>query len=333
MSAAADGIVFDQVRRSFGSGDALIHAVDGVSFSLGPGEIVSLVGESGCGKSTAARIAAGLMSPSEGRLLWNGRDVAGFSRDELSRFRLAVQLIHQDPYASLNPVRTVGQTLAEPLRHHRLAKTRAEVRERSAELLSLVGMTPPEEYLGKYPFELSGGQRQRASIARALTVNPSFIVADEAVSMVDVSLRISLLNILLDLQRRLDVGFLMITHDLAVAKHFAWEGRIGVMYLGRLVELGPAPAVVSTPVHPYTKALLSALPEPDPRKARTEKKLLLRSLEVPSLTDLPAGCPFHPRCPQFEQGTCDAERPSLTPVGDQGHQAACTVMARRLVEH
>lgn len=324
------GIELDHVAMAYGEGKHRIAAVDDVCLKLEPGKTLCLVGESGCGKSTTARIVAGLLTPTAGRVLYHGRDLATLPKDEARQFRRKVQLIHQDPYASLNPFRTIAQTLAAPLQRHKLVPSRAKLAERLAELLTQVGLTPPENFLSKYPFQLSGGQRQRVSIARALTVNPEFIVADEAVSMVDVSLRMGLLNLLLDLQSRLGVTFLMITHDLAVAKHFAWEGEIGVMYLGRIVELSPTPQLIDDPIHPYTRALLSSLPEADPRRTRSKERLALRSTEIPSLLDLPSGCAFHPRCPFYEPGICDRDRPEPDTVRLGDRTAACFVTARDL---
>jgi oligopeptide/dipeptide ABC transporter ATP-binding protein len=201
---------------------------------------------------------------------------------------------------------------------------------RLRKLLETVGLTPPEDFLKKHPHQLSGGQCQRVSVARALTVNPEVIVADEPVSMVDVSLRIGLLNMLLSLQGDLGVAFLFITHDLAVAKHFAWDGRIGVMYLGRMVELGSTRWFVREPMHPYTQALISALPEADPEPTRNKERLRLRSPDILSLLNLPAGCPFHPRCPMYEEGLCDTDHPAEDTVSLDGHLAACYVAAREL---
>ena len=323
-------ITLEHAGRSYGSGSQQVKAVDDVSFTIEPGQTLCLVGESGCGKSTTGRMTAGLLEPSQGRVLYGEKEVGALPEAEKKLFRRAVQIIHQDPYASLNPIRSVTQILSAPLRHHGLVNSRSELQSRLRELLETVGLTPPEEFLKKYPHQLSGGQRQRVSVARALTVNPEFIVADEPVSMVDVSLRIGLLNMLLRLQRELGVAFLFITHDLAVAKHFSWEGRIGVMYLGRMVELGPTQELVREPVHPYTQALISALPEADPELTRNKERLRLRSPDIPSLLDLPSGCPFHPRCPMYEEGLCDTDRPAEDAVALEGHLAACYVAAREL---
>src|ERR687886_471408 len=243
-------------------------------------------------------------------------------------YRKAVQIVHQDPYASLNPIHTVYQTLSAPLLHHGLAQGRADAVAQITRLLSIVELTPPQEFLDKYPHQLSGGQRQRVSVARALALSPRLIVADEAVSMVDVSIRVSLLNMLLRLREELGVAFIFITHDLAVAKHFAVRrGRIGVMYLGRIVELAPALQLIYDPVHPYTRALLTALPEADPDLTRSKEKLKLRSMDIPSLLHLPSGCTFHPRCPLFEAGLCDVQRPELYEIG-RATGVACHPVAR-----
>jgi len=330
MSVSASGalIELDHISRTFGVGKQTVTAVDSVSMAIGPGEIVCLVGESGCGKTTTGKIVAGLLPPTSGRVLFEGRDVMTLRGDDHDRYRRAIQIVHQDPYASLNPVRTVYGTLSPPLFRHRLARSRSDALKRIRELLQLVDMTPPDEFIEKYPHQLSGGQRQRISIARALTVEPRFIVADEAVSMVDVSIRISLLNVLLRLRDQLGVGFLFITHDLALAKYFALHGRIGVMYLGRVVELAPTNALIEEPKHPYSAALLSAIPEADPEVTRNKVRVQLRSLDVPSLLDLPSGCTFHPRCPLFEEGLCEVYRPELVGIGGR-REVSCHVVARQ----
>ncbi len=323
-------IQFERVSRIYHAGRQTIRAVDDVSFTIEPGQTLCLVGESGCGKSTTGRMVAGLIEASEGRVLYGGKEVKSLSEAEARHFRRAVQIIHQDPYASLNPTRSIAQILAAPLQHHKLVKSRIELNNRIEELLQIVGLTPASDFMRKYQHQLSGGQRQRVAVARALTVQPEFIVADEPVSSVDVSLRVSLLNMLLRLQREQGVTFLFITHDLAVAKHFAWEGRIGVMYLGRMAELAPTQRLIRDPVHPYTRALIAALPEADPQVTRNKERLRLRSPDIPSLLNLPPGCTFHPRCPLYEPGLCDTERPAEDLVNVSGHLAACFVMAREL---
>lgn len=315
-------IELEQVSCTFRQMRKAIRAVDGVSLSLKEREILCLVGESGCGKTTTGKIAAGLQEVTEGRVLFDGKPVTSLQGADYLRFRRAVQLVHQDPYASLNPFRTVFQTLSAPLLHHKICTDGRSARRRAAELLELVDLTPADETLDKYPHQLSGGQRQRVAVARALTVNPRFIVADEAVAMVDVSIRASLLNMLRRLNQEMGVAFLFITHDLALARYFAWEGRIGVMYLGRMVELRNTPQLLERPLHPYTAALLSAVPEPDPALTRSKQRLQLRSDEVPSLLNLPPGCRFHPRCPIFEAGRCDVSQPSLEQVAP-GQWVAC----------
>jgi peptide/nickel transport system ATP-binding protein len=244
-------------------------------------------------------------------VLFRGRDIWSLKGRDWEEYRNAVQLIHQDPYASLNPARSIAQILSAPLFRHGLVRDRRHARERIYQLLEMVDLTPVEDFYDKYPHQLSGGQRQRASIARALTVNPSFLIADEAVSMVDVSIRVSLLKTLSLLRERLGVGFLFITHDLAIAKYFAWQGQIGVMYLGRMVEYGPTPQVVSDPGHPYTRALLGAVPEADPILTRSKERLSLENQNIPSLLNLPPACTFHPRCPLFVEGVCDKIEPAL----------------------
>ncbi|WP_372497287.1 ABC transporter ATP-binding protein [Nocardiopsis dassonvillei] len=314
------------VHQVFSTPRGDVPAVAGVDLDVRPGRVLCLVGESGCGKTTSARMAAGLADPVRGSVLFRGGDVAGMDRSERRRFRRSVQFIHQDPYASLNPVRTVYSTVSAGLRRHGLVKDRHEARRATAELLRRVDLTPAEEYLDKYPHQMSGGQRQRVAVARALAMDPEVIIADESTSMLDVSIRVSLLNTLGRLRDDLGVGFLFITHDLAVAKYFAWEGEIAVMYLGRIVEHGPTPRVVNDPQHPYTKALIDAVCEPDPDLAHNRERIRLRGSEIPDLTDLPSGCDFHPRCPLYEEGDCDTVRPPLVPAHER--LLACHVVSR-----
>lgn len=316
------------ISRSYRSRGTIVHAVDSVSLDLAFGETFALVGESGCGKSTLARIVAGLLEPTEGSIQVLGRDVSMLGRRERDGILRQVQLIHQDPYASLNPIKTVEETLRAPLTQHRMVRSREQLHNRLYQILEQVGLTPANDFLKKYPFQLSGGQRQRASIARALTVEPRFIVADEAVSMVDASMRVSLLSLLIGLQRTLGVGILFITHDLAVAGHVAWSGRLGTMYLGRLVEIGATRDVISHPQHPYTRALFQAIPEPDPQRTRAKQSTGLRGSGPPSLLDMPRGCAFHPRCPQYIEGTCEASIPGLEQVGESTHEVACFAAMR-----
>jgi peptide/nickel transport system ATP-binding protein len=286
-----------------------------------------LVGESGCGKTTTGRLLTGLLRPTGGRLLYEGKDVWLTKGADLARFRRAVQLVHQDPYASLNPTRTVFQTLSAPLFRHKKASSQRQALSAVTELLQRVDLSPPDNFIAKYPHQLSGGQRQRVAIARALTVDPKVIVADEAVSMVDVSIRISLLNLLLALAKEFGVTIVLITHDLAVARYFAARGRIGVMYLGRVVELADTEALVTDPAHPYSAALIAAIPEADPDITRSKTRVELRSAEIPSLLRLPPGCSFHPRCPLAEAGLCDVLVPELLPI-PPSREVACHVAVR-----
>jgi oligopeptide/dipeptide ABC transporter ATP-binding protein len=315
-------ITLEHVNRTFQVKGQMIKAVDDVSLTIPAGEMLCLVGESGCGKTTTGKMIAGLLPTSSGRILYRGQDIRTLARSDNKEYRLGVQMVHQDPYASLNPVQTVYDILAAPLQHHRFTRGETETKKRIRQLLEIVDLTPPDDFLEKYPHQLSGGQRQRVSVARALTVLPAFIVADEAVSMVDVSIRISLLKMFARLKEEMGVGVLLITHDLALAKYFGWEGRIGVMYLGRLVEIGPARQVIDHPQHPYTQVLLSAIPEPDPDATRAKPRIQLRSTDMPSLLSIPSGCTFHPRCPVFAGEICENVIPLLR-RGQWGSDAAC----------
>ncbi len=320
-------MTLDHLVRSFDTRRGPIKAVDDVSLTLGPARVVCLVGESGSGKTTVARMAAGLLKPSSGEVRWEGADLRSLRGDALGAYRRGVQLVHQDPYASLNPIHTVLDTLSSPLLHHKVVRGKRAAHDRVVELLEMVDLRPAANFIRKYPHQLSGGQRQRVAVARALALGPRLIVADEAVSMVDVSIRVSLLNTMLRLRQDLGVAFLFITHDLAVVKYFAWDGDVGVMYVGKLVEYGRTPKVIGAPLHPYTRALAAAIPEADPDLTRAKDKLQLRALDIPNLADLPSGCVFHPRCPYAEPGLCDVVIPPLLDVGE-GRQVACHVVAR-----
>ncbi len=291
-----------------------VRAVDGVSFDLAEGETLALVGESGCGKSTTGRMLLRLIEPSAGAISFGGEDLLTLHRRALRRRRREMQIVFQDPYASLSPRQVVEDIVAEPLDVYRLHSGRAERRQRVAELLRLVGLDAA--HLRRYPFEFSGGQRQRIAIARALAPGPRMIVADEPVSALDVSIRSQVVNLLQDLQERFGIAYLFISHDLAVVRHIAH--RIAVMYLGRLVELAERDALFDAPHHPYTQALLSAVPVPDPERRRT--RIILRG-DVPSPAHVPAGCHFHPRCP-IAQDVCRESVPALREV-TPGRQVAC----------
>lgn len=302
----------DDVSRTFKKDSTLIPVLQNIHLDINTLEFLCLVGESGCGKTTTGKILSGLLQPSGGRVLFEGKDVATLRGEDQHRYRRSVQIIHQDPYASLNPTHTIYDILSFPLFRHKFARGRGQARERVAALLERVDLTP--DLIDKYPHQLSGGQRQRVSIARALTTNPSVIIADEAVSMVDVSIRIGLLNMMMDMRTSLGVTIVFITHDLALAKYFAWHGRIAVMYLGRVVEIGSTQEIIAAPQHPYTRVLLSAIPEADPEKTRNKVHINLRSEDIPRLSELPPGCSFHPRCPWFIPGTCDTRIPLLERV-------------------
>ena len=291
----------------------VVQAVDGVSLTVAPGELVALVGESGCGKTTTAQAAMRMAPITDGRIRYRGRDITALSSRELRPVRREMQLIFQDPYESLDPRFRVRDTVAEPLEIHGITDDR-EGRVRRA--LERAGLTPPELYLDRYPHELSGGQRQRVSIAAALALEPTLLLADEPVSMLDVSVRAGILA-LLDELRSDGLGILMITHDLSTAARYA--DRICVMYLGRIVEEGPAAAVIGDPRHPYTKALLSVVPRADPDDAGEPE--ILRG-ETPNPADVPSGCRFHPRCPVVRDA-CRTDDPVLRAVGAPGQRAAC----------
>ncbi len=310
VSRGIVGTLFARPRR-------FVHAVDSVSFSVAKGEILGLVGESGSGKTTTALNVLGLVEPTEGEVLFNGQSVPALVHShERLRLRRQMQIIFQDPYESLNPRQTVFATVAEPLEVHRLVKSREEKVERVKAALDAASLKPPETFFDRYPQELSGGQWQRVVIAGALVLNPQLLVADEPVSMLDVSIRAEILNLLRQLRDERGITILYITHDLATAAYFT--DRVAVMYLGRIVEIGPTKTVLSDPRHSYTQALLSVIPVPNPRRRR--KRMILTS-EIPNPIDLPSGCRFHPRCP-VASDQCSQTEPHLQPVGDN-HQAAC----------
>jgi oligopeptide transport system ATP-binding protein len=296
-------------RRTVGH----VKAIDGVSFDILPGEVLGLVGESGCGKTTTGRSILRLIEPSGGEVVFDGKDVVELDKGGLRRLRREMQIVFQDPYSSLNPRMTVGAMLTEALRVHRIAEGEAAQR-RVRELLQVVGLFP--EHAGRYPHEFSGGQRQRIGIARALSVNPRFIVCDEPVSALDVSIQAQILNLLHDLQRDFHLTYLFIAHDLAVVEHIS--DRVAVMYLGKLMEMAEGEELYRNPLHPYTRVLLSAIPVPDPSRRR--ERVILEG-DVPSPANPPAGCPFHPRCP-IGTAECAQVVPEFRDVGG-GHYVAC----------
>jgi peptide/nickel transport system ATP-binding protein len=294
-----------------------VRAVDGVTLEIRRGETLGLVGESGCGKSTVGRAILRLYKPTDGRIIFDGQDVSKLGDNALRPLRRRMQMVFQDPYASLNPRHSIARVVGEPLRAHGLAGRRAAA-GRVRELLEIVGL--PQDAATRYPHEFSGGQRQRIGVARALALNPDLIIADEPVSALDVSIQAQILNLLESLQDEFDLTYLFIAHDLAVVRHIS--DRIAVMYLGALAEVASADDLYEQPLHPYTISLLSAVPIPDPVIERQRKAILLAG-DLPSPADPPSGCRFHTRCPYVQPTRCRDEAPPLRPFGDSSHQVAC----------
>ena len=293
-----------------------VKAVDGISFSIRKGETLGLVGETGCGKTTVGRCILRVYRPTEGQIIFEGQDIANLSPSKMRPFRRKMQLIFQDPYGSLNPRQRAGNIVGEPLRVHQLIHDKEEYKERVKQLFTTVELNP--EMADRYPHEFSGGQRQRIGIARALACEPSFIVCDEPISALDVSIQAQIINLLQDLQERLGLTYLFIAHDLSVVRHIS--DRVAVMYLGHIVEITDWEELYENPLHPYTKALLSAVPIPNPAVEKTRERIILRG-DVPSPLNPPAGCPFHPRC-GMAIDECRQTVPPLNQIAP-GHQVAC----------
>src|SRR5579875_2722826 len=303
------GIIF---QRTVG----YVRAVDDISFSIKRGQTLGLVGESGSGKTTIGRTLIRLYKPTAGEALFDGEDLAKLEGEQLRQMRRRIQMVFQDPYASLNPRYTIGSLVAEPMYIYRTG-TSEEIRERTAELLRVVGLRP--EYIDRYPHEFSGGQRQRIAVARALAINPEFVIADEPVSALDVSVRAQVLNLLQRLQKQFHLTYLFVSHDLSVVRHVA--DRIAVMYLGKIVEIADRDELYAAPKHPYTRALLSAVPIPDPKIERKRQRIIL-SGDLPSPINIPKGCRFHTRCPMAQSICREIEPPFEAKEGHQ-HYAAC----------
>jgi peptide/nickel transport system ATP-binding protein len=292
-----------------------VRAVDDVSFSVLKGEIFTIAGESGCGKTTTGKLVVRLVPPTSGKIFFDDVEITTLNHEALRLLKRKIQIIFQDPYASFNPRMKIGEAVGHPLEIHNIAKG-PEKRKRVLDLLERVGLAPAEKFLDLYPHEISGGQRQRAAMARALILQPEFIVADEPVSMIDVSLRTAIIDLMLDLRKDFGLTYLFITHDLAVAKYIS--DRIAIMYLGKIVELGDKQTIFSNPVHPYTQALLSAIPVPVPERERKKTELIG---DVPSAINIPSGCRFRTRC-RYAEKACQEKEPELIPVSPN-HHVAC----------
>ncbi|HJR80385.1 MAG TPA: ABC transporter ATP-binding protein [Anaerolineales bacterium] len=305
----------------FSRREEFVHAVDDVDLQLRRGEVIALVGESGCGKSTLALTLMGLEEPTEGTIFFEGRDITHLQEKERKAIRQRIQMIFQDPYESLNPTQTIEKIVTEPLQVHGLSPDLGERRERVRRALEDAGLKPAEDYMHRFPHQLSGGQRQRVVIAGALVLEPHLLLADEPVSMLDVSIRAEIINLLADLQKARGISVIFITHDLGTIGYFA--NRVAVMYLGRIVEIGRMEDVTKNPRHPYTQALLSVIPVPNPR---LRKKRIILQGETPNPIDLPTGCRFHPRCP-VAISECKQKDPPLFALGES-HQAACLLAVK-----
>ncbi len=291
----------------------VFNALHKINFTINQGEIVVVVGESGSGKTTMANVIAGLIKPTDGNFEFNGNEINSMTKEQALEYRNSIQIIQQDSYAALNPMRTMIKSLGDPMLIKKIAN-KESLNERVGNVLETVELTPKEHFINKYPHQLSGGQRQRILIARALAMNPRLILADEPVSMIDVSLRVAILNLLARLNEDRGIAILYITHDLATARYVGKDGRIAVMYLGSIVETGNVQEVLADPKHPYLQALLSAVPIPDPRLSRSRKKQMIQDGDLPSISDMPSGCRYHTRCIYCKE-ICRTEQPQARPFG------------------
>lgn len=310
------GISFDSRTKK----NEKVKILQEINLSIQEGEILALVGESGCGKTTLGKAMVGIHQPTSGSISYKGKDIQHLDKKEFLDYRLGVQMVHQDSFAALNPNRTIFQSLSLPLLHHKIAKNKKDAETILQEYFTEVGLTPPEQFLYKYPHQLSGGQRQRILLARALSVKPNVIVADEPVSMVDVSLRIALIDLMTRMNQKYRISFVYITHDLATARYVAKDGRLAVMYLGKIVEMNRIREAIDNPKHPYFQALISAVPSHVGLGKSEMKDLPLRSLDMPSVNNPPSGCSFHTRCPYYKE-LCEKESPKLREY--QGGMIAC----------
>jgi oligopeptide/dipeptide ABC transporter ATP-binding protein len=303
---------------AFGQERATVHAIDGISFDIRRGETLALVGESGCGKSTTGFSLLQLYKPSSGSIRYGGQELTSLKEKELRPIRKKLQIVFQDPYSTLNPRMTIGDAIAEPILVHELMN-RSEAREKVAKLIEDVGLSP--SFANRYPHEFSGGQRQRLCIARALASDPEFVVCDEPISALDVSIQAQIINLLMDLQEKYKLTYLFIAHDLSVVKHMS--DRVAVMYLGKIMELGDKRQVFENPLHPYTQALLTAVPEPDPERERSRQRIILTG-DVANAINPPSGCRFHPRC-SHARDICRLGGPPMLKEMEKGHFVACTL--------
>ncbi len=300
-----------------------VQAVDDVSFEIKRGEIFGLAGESGSGKTTTGRVLLKLIEPTSGKIIFKNQDITSLTESQMKPFRRSMQMIFQDPYESLNPRMTIENIIAEPLRVLDVASSESEIQQKVTKALEEVELIPPEEFVFRYPHELSGGQRQRVAVARAIVIDPDFVVADEPVSMLDVSIRAEILKLLFSLVEKHNTALLYITHDLALARHIC--DRLAIMYLGKIMEMGTVDQVIEEPLHPYTRALMAAVPIPDPTAKRIE--VIIKG-EIPSPVNPPSGCRFHTRCPSYIGDICRKKEPKLIDMGNN-HYVACNLYPKK----